>query len=126
MTYDEIIKPLECLAGESITGQKLSTVGQIFLSKNWLYGKSTGEIARNALSLIKRQKEEIERLNVLAELGNMRANDYRAMRDKVKTAREKAIKEFAERLKEDCPADLLVIHFNAIDNLVKEMVGDTK
>ena len=24
----------------------------------------------------------------------------------------------------DCPAELLVIHFDAIDNLVKEMVGD--
>ena len=44
-------------------------------------------------------EKEIERLTTLAELGNMRANDYRAMRDKAKTARAEAIKEFAERLK---------------------------
>ena len=67
-------------------------------------------------------KAEIKRLTQFAELGNMRANDYRAMRDKLKAANEEieelkkvviddyaseydskiraeAIKEFAERLK---------------------------
>ena len=42
---------------------------------------------------------EIERLTTLARLGNMRANDYRAMRDKAKAARAEAITEFAEKLK---------------------------
>lgn len=43
-------------------------------------------MAENALDLINRQNAEIKRLNTLAKLGNMRANDYRAMRDKLKKA----------------------------------------
>lgn len=34
------------------------------------------------VGIINRQKAEIERLSVIAELGNMRANDYRVMRDR--------------------------------------------
>ena len=83
---------------------------------------------------IARQDKEIERLSVLAKLGNMRANDYRAMRDKAKTARTEAVKEFAERLKlkvdiDLCEAiecsDYLYNLPKLIDNLVKEMVGET-
>ena len=87
--------------------------------------------------LINRQKAEIERLTTLAKLGNMRANDYRAMRDKAKTARAEAIKEFwnsiPERLNEQregreeynkgwnaCLDEFWEIR----NNLLKEMVGE--
>lgn len=40
---------------------------------------------------------EIGRLTTLAELGKMRANDYRAMRDKAKNARAEAITEFCKK-----------------------------
>ena len=58
------------------------------------------ESLRLAAEANKDMQAEIKRLTTLAELGNMRANDYRAMRDKAKTARAEAIKEFAERFKE--------------------------
>ena len=71
------------------------------------------------------QKAEIERLTVLADLGNMRANDYRAMRDKCKTAKAEAYKEFAERLKEKYQKEKFrecyTITDEDIDNLLKEM-----
>jgi hypothetical protein len=82
------------------------------------------QLAREALGLINRQKEEVERLredSKRLKKVQMQLDDLCIMH---RTIRAEAIKEFAERLKEDCPADLLVIHFNAIDNLVKEMVGD--
>ena len=62
-------------------------------------------------------KAEIKRLTTLAKLGNMRADDYRAMRDKCKTARAEAIKAFAERLK----PKLSYYDEVYVDTLVKEM-----
>jgi hypothetical protein len=93
---------------------------------------SKGKDAINdALNLINRQQAEIKRLTTLAKLGNMRADDYRAMRDKCKTARAEAIKEFAERLKEKhsqadilCPRRIVSLTEMELDNLVKEMVGE--
>lgn len=37
--------------------------------------------------------------------------------------RVNTVEEFAERLKEDCPGNLLVIHFDGIDRIVTEMKG---
>lgn len=75
---------------------------------------------------------EIERLTTLARLGNMRANDYRAMRDKAKTARAEAITEFAERLKQAtysvCSITgyrLWVVDIADIDQIAKEMTEET-
>lgn len=76
---------------------------------------------RSALDLINRQKAEIERLTTLAELGRMRANDYRAMRDKAKIARAEAIKEFADRLREGRVSnDPVVIAVNAELKMTEE------
>lgn len=79
-------------------------------------------------------EKEIERLTTLAELGNMRANDYRAMRNKAKNARAEAIKEFAERLKKKMypynGLDKKTYAINAravekaIEDLVKEMTEE--
>ena len=73
------------------------------------------------LDLINRQKAEIERLTEHNDLLMQRVEDLVYECD---CEEQKAIKEFVNRLKEDCPAKLLVIHFDAIDNLVKEMVGE--
>lgn len=101
-------------------------------------------VGRYALDLINRQQAEVERLTTLAELGKMRANDYRAMRNKAKNARAEAIKEFAERLNKEAekvgidPEGDFVETYDKIydtvanwcketsDNLVKEMVGDVE
>ena len=118
MNDNEIIKALECC--QSPTAE----------CKNCPMPKDIQDdcrcmetISRNALSFINRQKAEIERLTTLAELGNMRANDYRVMRNKAKNARAEAIKEFAERLKTYFEIETNIFT-NYIDNLVKEMVGD--
>ena len=49
---------------------------------------------------IEKLKATVERLEVFAKIATQRSNDYRAMRNKAKTARAEAIKEFAEKLKE--------------------------
>ena len=148
MTDAEIMKALKIHTGRSDATCKEC----VFYGQDYCRLK----IAEAALDLINRQKAEIERLTTLAKLGNMRANDYRVMRDraikaeaeierlekqlnskykwenmldnKIKEVKTEAIKEFAERLKDEmytergfsvCPDD-------KVDNLVKEMVGDTE
>ena len=51
------------------------------------------------LRIINRQKAEIERLSTLAKLGNMRANDYRVMRDRALKA-EKEIERLQKHIQE--------------------------
>ncbi len=48
---------------------------------------------------IERLKATIGRLEVFAKIATQRSNDYRVMRNKAKTARAEAIKEFANYLK---------------------------
>ena len=73
MTNEQIIKALECCAGK-------------YPCSDCPYDEEGCEFEEDVLSLITRQKEEIERLTTLAELGKVRANDYREMRDKLKKA----------------------------------------
>ena len=86
-----------------------------------------------ALDLINRQKSEIKRLNAKI-MAKDNTNDYntaqlRIAREKLKTAKSEAIKEFAERLKEskikpEYPWDDYYINEGTIDALVKEMTED--
>lgn len=124
MTDNDIIKALECCG---IKGQYICEDDCPMLN-NGIKSISIcrRELKLSALDLITRQKAEIKRLTVLAKLGNMRANDYREMRNKLKNAnaeierlqkaievvdimeeqhkryvekaKAEAIKEFAERL----------------------------
>ena len=50
----------------------------------------------------------------------------RYFENKYETAKSEAIKEFADRLKEDLKSNNYIVSFDRIDNLVKEMVGDDK
>lgn len=81
------------------------------------------------LQEISLQKAEIERLTVLAKLGNMRANDYRAMRDKCKTARAETIQELLDRLEHKLAnnADISAVGYQSViadvNSVVKEMGG---
>lgn len=89
--------------------------------------KSGGEeslevwLVRSGYRIALKAKAEIERLTVLAKLGNMRANDYRAMRNKYNTAKTEAYKEFAERLKTRFIADSLQ---TTIDEVLEEMESE--
>ncbi|MBQ4160568.1 MAG: hypothetical protein IJD83_06510 [Clostridia bacterium] len=87
-------------------------------------------ICRNALDLINRQKEEIERLeDMLDSAVTSEANAHYCYED----SKSEAIKEFAERLKRQFKIQphfhtttvICCAHFkDAIDNLVEEMVGE--
>ena len=111
MTDSEIMKGLQwCAVGRSCESCPISK-------------KCDGaEHLKNALSLINRQKAEIERLK----------DSYMALNSTIEQAilkaKSEAVKEFAERLKvyasfnEEWGEAAVLCH--EIDNLVKEMVGE--
>ena len=118
MTDAETIKALEYCSKQGITSEcEKCTVGNGCRS----------ELIISALDLINRQKAEIERLqkenNRFADLGKMYSE-----------IKGEAIKEFAERLKEckhECGCNyrkkpVYAVTEEKIDNLVKEMAGDTE
>ena len=106
MTDNDIIEALECCGNQMYSCNdkqcKAKTIG-------------------DAIDLINRQQAEIEILKGWERL--LKAESHAPI---IKKAKAEAVKEFAERLKRDCPDKLLVMHFDAIDNLVKEMVGEDK
>lgn len=114
MTDNEIIKALSICYDDSLGGcEKCPYYGK------WL---SCGELkAKDALDLIKRQQEEIEKLQrrIVFWREDM---DYRPERE-----RAEAIKEFVEKFKEhfeiytDAEESMCIYVKNIIDSLVKEM-----
>jgi hypothetical protein len=128
MTDNEIIKALECCYGNKVNCNECPM---------WEYEGDCfeGLMKHNALSLINRQKAEIERLheevdkqyeiaeaNVRAEIASGGTSCHWC-EDKV---RAEAIKEFAERLKSKFdPYDADYYCYAFVDDVVKEMgVGD--
>ena len=112
MTDNEIIKSLECCADHDnidacddcpcLKGKCISTTPYI-------------------LDLINRQKAEIEK---------SRENN-KAIMQTLADVRESVVKEFAERLKAkinnpQCPWEDFPIRESDIDEVMKEMVGDTE
>ena len=120
MTDNEIIKALECCR-EFVTVARCDECP--LKEQECIKG-----LPQYALSLINRQKAEIERLTKHIDELNEQA-EYLVFLNK----EAKAIKEFAERLKEklveesydDCEF-FKVVGESEIDNLVKEMVGEDK
>ena len=113
MTDNEIVKALECCI--SVDGDCRQCPANDFCEND------ENDFLGLLLDLINRQKAEIE---------NMRKNlkfVHEIMLKSDQKIRTEAIKEFAERLKEqifikkDKP-----LYFEKIDNLVKEMVGDAE
>ncbi len=141
MAGNEIIKVLECCTKGRCAG--------------WPANKNNASclthLAKHALGLINRQKADIEKLEIVKkhidtlicrECDYSTAEAYNSSFQKAleqihdnANARAEAIKEFAERLKEEYPADgryqestntVIRIFHSTIDNLVKEMVGEGK
>lgn len=84
------------------------------------------EILRDALDLINRQQAEIEQWK---EEANRYQNLYCMSEDDIGKAKSEAVKEFAERLKDKSLTKWDyhdAVDIEEIDNLVKEMVGDTE
>ena len=129
MTDNEIIKALECLRGNAFDCGECPYC-------SCYPAPCEQQVAKDALSLITRQKEEIERLknrDLQVEVSEKLEREIKA----------EAVKEFAERLKEqdgynnhvfdDCASILVPEEYlkgrdekikevwNTIDNLVKEM-----
>lgn len=131
MTDNEIIKALECLCGNAFDCGECPYC-------SCYPAPCEQQVAKDALSLITRQKEGIEwskNRDLQAEVSEKLEREIKA----------EAVKEFAERLKEqdgynnhvfdDCASILVPEEYlkgrdekikevwNTIDNLVKEMVG---
>lgn len=100
-----------------------------------------GQILKNVLDLINRQQAEIERLksvqlvqaNRIAELRGTKfeqVNVIQNLKQQLITSKSEAVKEFAERLKKvwfDNGYESPDVDFeDFVDNLVKEMAGDTE
>lgn len=95
-------------------------------------------LIKSALDLINRQQEEIEKLQMMIDSDNEVCTECHCeYMDKVHQARIEAIKEFARRLKSKAKDEFMYdykmltmatefVVVKEIDNLVKEMVGDTE
>ena len=126
MTDNEIIKYLE------------QTIDKY--NKNKIFVDNI-RLDKLSLDLIKRQQAEIERLrsvqlvqaNRIAELRSTKfeqINVIQNLKQQLITSKSEAVKEFAERLKKvwfDNGYESPDVDFeDFVDNLVKEMVGDTE
>ncbi len=90
------------------------------------------ELQDLVLDLIKRQREEIERLEKARQRQaylscNLRGQKYELM-NRISVVKNEAYKEFAERLKSylllNKKGEMSVISFENVDTLLKEMVGE--
>ena len=85
-----------------------------------------GELMKDALDLILQLKDKVAMWQSVAE---MNAGDAKLFLNELNTARDDAIKEFADRLKEKGKSQFSCcegwVDFEDIDNLVKEMVGES-
>ena len=131
MTDNEIIKALECLRGNAFDCGECPYC-------SCYPAPCEQQVAKDVLSLINRQKEEIERLK-------NRDLQVEVLEKLEREIKAEAVKEFADRLKEqdgynnhifdDCASILVPKEYlkgrdekikevwTTIDNLVKEMVG---
>ena len=132
MTDNEIIKALECLRGNAFDCGECPYC-------SCYPAPCEQQVAKDVLSLINRQKEEIERLK-------NRDLQVEVLEKLEREIKAEAVKEFADRLKEqdgynnhvfdDCASILVPKEYlkgrdekikevwTTIDNLVKEMVGE--
>lgn len=134
----EIVKALECcgISGTYVCDEKCP------MFDNEIKGMSDCKRALNlsAAKLINRQQAEIERLQTALfkqeETMQIIAKEKQQYFDELQTAKAEAVREFADRLKEKChnyypSIDSYCVSRKAvavmdIENLVKEMAGDTE
>lgn len=126
----EIIKALECCKDGTLTD---CDGCPCFCDEDIDTARECAEnLMANALDLINRLQEENKRLSTLAELGNKRADDYRVMRDRALKAEaenerlqgkvkgfEKIRRAYQRMIHESMPNIQA-----ALDNVLKELVGD--
>ena len=112
MTDKEIIRALECCYRS-----------YEYCDKCAYFNSGTGscklKLLKDAFYLTNRQQAKIKRLQKYDE-----ERDIALHSRLIETARAEAIREFAERLKEDLKSNNYIVSFDRIDNLVKEMAGE--
>lgn len=109
MTDNEIIRALACLCGNAFDCGECPYC-------SWYSVPCRQQVAKDALALINRQQVEIERSKAWENL--LKAEKHSLIKSE-------AIKEFATKLKVGVPQETGVVRCSDIDNLVKEIVGDT-
>ena len=116
MTDNEIIKYMQCVMGNDVSCSECT------YQKVLPFPSCRMMCAKNALNLINRQKAENDSLKVDLAKCSIRLDNLYKTADEIKS---EAIKEFAERLKENyCFTDRWgkIIPKSTVDNLVKEMM----
>ena len=140
MTYNEIIKTLECLCGVG------DSCAECAYHKKYRFAECRKQVAKDALDLITRQQTENKRLEKEVNLVSIEFQDLQERYEEAQTEIERlkienqaflaaansyklhyneaiteAVKEFAVRLKCGVPQETGVIRCSDIDNLVKEI-----
>ena len=154
MTDNEIIKALKCLCGEDIPCNNCAYKSRIFKCRKSVAIDALDLINRqqakiealqmdneqlqsdiiNASMNLEHQQAEIEQLKtdktLLRQDINADTAEIRALRRKLEISNSEAVREFADRVKMAFyyEFDELIpsIMADKIDNLVKEMVGETE
>ena len=152
MTDNKIVKALECCSKAEIYDECKKMKCPLFLglSMGCKYVDKENQLYSDALDLINRQKAEIERLEKieieiddfcrrLCRMRMLNGNaiaSYEDLRNYIQEEKSEAIKEFAERLKDemrledDCQYDCMNCYYECkeyipvIDELVQRMVGE--
>jgi hypothetical protein len=98
---------------------------KLMVAKNTGNTKVTYDELNGLVETIKSQQAEIERLTTLSELGKMRANDYRVMRDRALKA-EKEIERLQIRLRKvrNQFTDLSKMHSEIKAEAIKEFANE--
>ena len=120
MKDDEIVKALECCKGGIDNCKKCPYGLGECLNDNY-----ESVLMKDALDLINRKNAEVERLKDGIKFERERVDNIPNLLLQAKT---EAIKEFAERLRKQATVDDDSTWWIAnidVDNLVKEMAGDT-
>ena len=124
MTDNEIIKAMQCVMGNDVSCSECE------YQKVLPFPSCRNMCAKNALDLINRQKEEIEKLQVSGKEAvscfTRMESLYKIKCKELEVAKSEAIKAFARRLKCGVPQETGVIRCADIDNLVKEMTEEEK
>ena len=88
-----------------------------------ILGRVKEQLKDNLSETEEKYQKEITRLDALLVCKN---KVIRGLEKSFENAYDGAIKEFAEKLKEDLKSNNYIVSFDRIDNLVKEMVGEDK
>ena len=121
MTDNDIIKALECCTVCS----SIETCGRCPYAECPTRKGCVGEMVKDALDLINRQKAEIERLT---EEVNSKYKWENKLDKTIKETESEAIKGFEDKILDLFPADKnhTTISRFTVKQIVKEMVGDTE